>query len=197
MNQEVEPSPSNVAKQWATLEEVRQAIDSLDPSDHAKLTLISRTFARRRLRGDVVEPRDLLQEAVWKTLDGRRHWNKKITMIKHLDRVMESDSSHIAEHRAATQTESISDNPDASICPPGQSSHVATGEEVEDLFDLFVDDEAACDLLRLKGEGMQASEIQGRLGLSKTQYQTVTKRIRRRVVQHLLLRENTNYGTKS
>ncbi len=58
-------------------------------------------------------------------------------------------------------------------------------EQIEDILALFADDNMARDLLILKGQGLSAVEIQSELGIEKTQYDSVTKRIRRHYIQHL------------
>ncbi len=171
---------------YATPQEARDAIESLGAPDYAKLMLIARYFARTRLRGTVIEPADLLQGAIMKTLDGRRRWSKKVSVIKHLDRSMESDSGHIAEQRIAHNTEPLPDHelePAAPFDDP--MNRLSAKEQFKDMLDLFADDKVARDLLFLKSQGLSAAEIQRELGMGKTQYETVTKRIRRHYVQHL------------
>lgn len=175
-----------MSQEVATPQEARHAIESLGPSDYAKLVLIARSFARTRLQGTVVEPVDLLHDAIVKTLDGRRRWNKNVTIIKHLDRIMESDSGHVAEHRVAHGAERL---PDGELEPAAQltdpMTRLSAVEELEDLLDLFANDKMALNLLLLKSHGLSAFEIQRELGIGKTQYETATKRIRRHFAQHL------------
>ena len=80
------------SRQYATTEEVHDAIQHLQDSDFVKLMIIARSFTKRRLYGAVVGADDLLQEAIAKTLAGRRRWNRDVSIVRHLDRVMESDS---------------------------------------------------------------------------------------------------------
>lgn len=187
MVQEVETEPTDWGKQYATPQEARRAIESLGSADYAKLNLIARSFARSRLQGTVVEPADLLHDAIMKTLDGRRRWNKSVTIIKHLDRIMESDSGHIVEHRVAYGPEPL---PEGELGPADQlpdpiTRLSAVEEQLETLFDLFADDKTALDLLFLKSQGLSASDIKRKLGIGKTQYETATKRIRRHLAQCL------------
>lgn len=166
--------------------EVRAAIEGLSDQHYAKLMLVARGFARARIRGSVVEPEDLLQEAITKTLDGRRTWNLTVSILRHLDRVMESDAGHIAERQAAHAPGPIQVGADeAAATIPDASVRLAARNKLDDLLSLFVADEQALKMIRLKGEGFSASEIQQQLGVSKRHYDTVTKRIRRRVAKHL------------
>ena len=54
-------------------------------------------------------------------------------------------------------------------------------ETLDNVVAFFADDERALQLIHLKGKDFSASEIQRKLGMSKTEYDTVTKRIRRRI----------------
>ena len=85
--------------EYVSPEETRYAITFLSAADHIRLVLIARALTVQRLRGSILEADDLLQDALKKTLEGRRRWRKGVTLVRHLDRVMESDSSHEAERR--------------------------------------------------------------------------------------------------
>ncbi len=178
---------TDTEKQYATPQEVRDAIESLRPSDHAKLILIARSFCRTRVAGTVIEPSDLLHEAIPKTLEGRRRWSKEVSIIKHLDRVMESDSGHITEQSIAHGTESLEDcevEPASPLFDP--LIRLSVYEQFNEMLDLFKNDKMARDLLLLKSQEFSASEIQRKLGIEKVEYETITKRIRRHYAQHLL-----------
>ena len=171
-------------EQYATSQEARTAIEQLQNTDYTKLMLIARSFAIR-LRGTVANPEDLLHEAILKTLDGRRRWRRSVSILKHLDRVMESDSSHMAKKRVAHGTSQLLEGqaePQARL--PGPETRLTAVDELDELLALFTEDKTALELLHLKGNGLSASVIQRELGMGKTQYDTVTKRIRRRLVKH-------------
>ena len=87
--------PELLSKEFASLAETRASIEGLSSHDYTRLILIAEFFARRRTQGSIVEAEDLLHDAVLKTLDGRRRWKRSVSMLKHLDRVMESDSGHV------------------------------------------------------------------------------------------------------
>ena len=170
---------------FATPRQAQEAIANLRPTDHAKLMLIARGFVRSRLQGMSVDPEDLLQEAVVKTLDGRRRWNLTVTIIKHLDRVMESDSGHIAQKRLAHGITALPDNhAEPAAQRPSPEDQLRVLDELDSVFALFADDPSALALLRLRGNGLPASDIQRDLGMGKTEYETVNKRIRRRLVKY-------------
>ena len=174
---------------YATREEAHHAIHDLQKSDSAKLMLIARSFARkRRLNAADAEPDDLLHEAFTKTLDGRRRWSREVTIVRHLDRVMESDSGHLAERReldAKRVREYMYETaliPEPVSLEPSPEARVRNRDALDNVLTSFAGDEQALQLIRLKGDDLSASEIRCHLGMSKTEYDTVMKRIRRRVV---------------
>jgi RNA polymerase sigma-70 factor (ECF subfamily) len=186
MTSEARREPGDDDESFATAQEIRDAVESLQHPDYQKLMLIACSFARTRLRGTGVEPEDLIHDAIAKTLEGRRRWNRSVSILKHLDRVMESDAGHEAARRAAQDFRRLV-KPDAepSARQPRPEARLVALDEFDGLLALFVDDEAALGLLRLKARGFAASEIQRELGIQKTQYDTILKRIRRRVIKHV------------
>jgi DNA-directed RNA polymerase specialized sigma24 family protein len=186
MNPKRQETPDKEDRGVASEAEVRAAIEGLSKADNTKLMLIARGFARTRIRDSLVEAQDLLQEAIVKTLDGRRAWKRNVSILKHLDRVMESDAGHIAERRATQPSDIIPESADEPASPAADPSvQIVAQQELADLLGLFAGDEQALKVLNFKREGFSASEIQQELGISKTHYDTVTKRIRRSVARHL------------
>src|SRR5260370_32184909 len=90
------------SQQYATRVEVEEALGALADADYVKLIMIAALFcSKRRLALSVCEPKELLNQAVLKTLeceDGKR-WNKKVSMVRHLDRAMENISGHLVRER--------------------------------------------------------------------------------------------------
>lgn len=171
--------------QYATQEEALESIKSLSDADHVKLRSIAEYFAHRRLNGKIIEPRDLLQQAFMKTLTGDKRWRKKVPFIKHLDRCMENISGHIVEKYITNNTESLTDY-EYDVAAPFDNpvNRISAVEQIENTLDIFKDDKIARDLLELKSQGFSAVEIQRKLGIGKTQYETVTRRISRHITQY-------------
>lgn len=171
--------------QFATPQQARAAIEKLSDTDHAKLMLIAKGFVKTRLPDNLVSPEDLLHDAILKTLEGQRRWNRQVTIVRHLDRVMESDSGHEAGKRR-TRGQVLSESEAASVTHQSRPDHrLIVLEELDDALAPFADDQRALDLLHLKAEGYSPSEIQRELGMEKRQYDTTTRRIRRRILRHL------------
>ena len=172
-------------EQFATPQEVRSAIQNLQNADYSKLMIIAKHFAKYRLKGTVSEPGDLLHRAIVKTIDGRRHWNRQFSIVKHLDRVMESDSSHEAERAARDFSQRPKDNVELVDRQPSPEARLLSREALKDPLNLFAGDEIALKLLHLRSDDLSASEIQLALNIKKVEYDTVTRRIRRRVAKYL------------
>lgn len=166
----------------ATTSEVREAIKSLKPADYVRLMLLAKVFAKTRIRGTVVEPDDLVQDAIAKTLEGHRHWKKGVSILQHLGRVIESDSGHVAEKHASHGPIPIEEGSCEPVAhAPNPMAQMEAHQELEMLLEPFEEDETALQVLRLKSRGFSPSEIQRELGFGRTQYETVLKRIRRRL----------------
>lgn len=183
-----EPTPHIEEDHFATIGDARLAVERLTDGNYATLLAIAAGFCRTRLRGgNVVQPEDLLHDAISKTLDGERRWNREVSILKHLDRTMESDSGHIAAQRSKWPMRPLptADADELAAGHPAVDSRLEARDEFERALDLFVDDKDALDLLRLKARGYAASEIQRELGIGKMQYETTTTRIRRHLAKHL------------
>src|SRR5258706_4994619 len=90
------PATADEAGHYASAEEVEVAVLGLTNDDHAKLLLIARSFCKNsRLYTSVMEPEELLAEAFAKTLQVEKKWNKRISIVRHLDRAMENISGHL------------------------------------------------------------------------------------------------------
>ena len=99
---------------------------------------------------------------------------------------MESDSGHLAAQHVTHATDPIDDCPVVPACQGVLPvTRISAIEQINDVLALFAEDKMARDLLVLKSEGFLASEIQKELGIDKTQYETITKRIRRRCIHCL------------
>jgi len=138
-----------------------------------------------------MEPEELLAEAVARTLQMDRKWNKRVTLIKHLDRAMESISSHVVRERTKIDGFPAGLEPSAEQRGPipiaeGADETLMRKEEVNAMLkQVFGDDTEAAHIFALRLEGFQAAEIQIKFELSQTQYDAVAKRIRRKIALHL------------
>ena len=174
------------ADEYASPDAASDAIQALTDSDHKKLMIIATSFwNRRRLQSRWAEPADLLHDAMLLTLQGKRRWRRgKVDVLHHLDRTMESLSGHLArkgetDNRAR---EAIKANSTASTKATGIQSQISAREELGFILALFSDDQTALSALELRAAGYSASEIRAKLGIGCTAYETICRRIRRKLV---------------
>ena len=164
------PNADDMDGQFATLAEANEGTRALQAPEHAKLLVIARYHARQRLRGTVVEPEDLLHEAITKTLEGTRRWNRRVSMVKHLDRAMESAAGHEIEKRAIRREDALDGSEPELAVPPTCETQMVLAEEAEEALEWFSGDDVALAVLKLKGDGFVASAIREELGMRKEEY---------------------------
>jgi DNA-directed RNA polymerase specialized sigma24 family protein len=179
----------------ASAPNVYRAIESLTPAELLKI----REFAVWRIKGlgrksNGRDHEDLMQEAVTRTVAGDRHWNEgSVSFAVHLLGAMRSISTHWAAQAAEDVHLSGSEldraapdergNPVDRVAAPagGPEAQLVIKEELAAIERLFVDDPAALRVLECVRSGLSGPETQETTGYSKTEYETVMKRIRRRV----------------
>ena len=180
-------------EEYATREEVIEAIRGLTDEDHQKLALISRFWHRQRqLIRLGLDPLEVLSEAYESTLAGLRRWRKaRVTLVQHLDQSMRSISGHHLE-KAQTVTaakEEARGVARVSERSPSESAVEARAEariEIEAIRTAFTDDPGALRVLECRADGETAEEIQGELSLTKTEYETINRRILRKFTKYSL-----------
>jgi RNA polymerase sigma factor (sigma-70 family) len=173
-----EDRPVEENEQRATIEEACEAIRCLTAADHAKLMIIARIFAYRRTQGSVIEAEDLLHEAIVRTATGDKKWNRKVSIVKHLDRAMENLSGHAVKKARRTESFEAGGFDLATESEPIDSQMIVN-EQLETVLPRLEKDEVALQVLRLKADDFSPSEIQAKLGISEREYETVSRRIRR------------------
>jgi hypothetical protein len=175
-------------QQYATRVEVEDGLHALTDADYTKLMMIAAFFCRQRLLTlSVCEPKELLNQAVLKTLEceeGKR-WNKKISMVRHLDRAMENISGHLVRERMKIVAFPDGLKPEKDDARVYQAADASTEmAKVSALLKLvFGDDNQAKEVFVFREEGFRPSEIQARLGISAQEYETVNRRILRKISQ--------------
>lgn len=183
----------------ATEAAVRAAMSELDRDDHAraKLALAAELILQRHPRLAHISPRDLIQEALLRTLEARRKWRPaNIDFLGHVIGAMRSIASAATKSAAkrtvqAEPLEVISDDGETwEVVPPEPAPSVEdaliAGEEraIDEARldalrqELAKDSEAMAVYERLR-EGMPKRDIHVALGLSDKQFWTVDRRLSR------------------
>jgi hypothetical protein len=188
--------PQDRPERYASIAEVRQAINSLSDMDHVKLMMVAQYFCnQRRLRRERLEPQELLNEAIKRTLNGERKWRKgAVGIVRHLDRTMESISGHaisdvVAEFdlkRAVFNEEfDTRKNVPRSLGKPQAEIRMLALEQLQEIKALFDDEPIALSVLHARAEGKNESEIMTQLGIDKRQYEAVRKKIERKMASYI------------
>ena len=183
MAAESDPMIDDENKYYAASAEARAEIEALSDLDHAKLVVIARYFHKVRLTHTVHSAEDLLQEAIVRTLSGHRRWRRGVTMLKHLDRTMESISGNLNLEDRMPRANFVTAEMEEESIPLDE--YLARKEELAEVKTWFSKDPLALNLLIQKAVGMTPSEIQENLGIGSTEYETVLRRIRRTLARQI------------
>jgi RNA polymerase sigma-70 factor (ECF subfamily) len=159
-----------------------------------------KTIARLHARGLPPDMgwEDLLQEALTRVLTGARRIPEQIAPVAFVAGVMRSLRS---EHwrRAGMRARYVASDYRAyrtregalrDTAPDPERSLIAI-EELKAIERLFAGDAVVLGIIDALGEGLPAEQIRAKLGLSKTDYDSARKRMRR-----CLLREGLTCGPK-
>jgi len=163
------------------------ALELVSEMDLLRLKTIARLHARG-LPPDVGWE-DLLQEAVTRVLIGARREPRGVPMVAFLAGIMRSLRS---EHwrrfsgrarsleRAAGYPRRLPTREAAlrDTAPDPERALIAV-EQLEAIAKLFVDDPVVLGIIEALSEGLTAEQIRARLALSKTDYDSARKRLRR------------------
>lgn len=163
---------------------MEEGLAALDESDHAKLAMIAASFCKERhLAPSVMEPKELLSEAVLRTLqceEGKR-WSKRVSLVKHLDRAMENISGHLVKQRVKIIPFDDGLKPDESdFLTPSHEDVLIEADVIPSMLrSLFGDDLQARSVFAMRMEGLRPGEIQNKLNLKTKEYETINRRILR------------------
>jgi len=176
-------------------DEVEEAVKRLSRPQLLRLE----NYAKKRIRGlgranEGRDHNDLMQEAITRTLTGQRHWNKSVTFVVHLFGVIQSISNHWGEQfdpeSAQLESEITRTSPegkdsfhlhDAPSTLPNAEHVLSAKQEIERIESLFAKDQKALDVIGGWRSEMTGPEIQEVLEISKTEYETIARKIRRNV----------------
>ena len=175
------------------------ALELVTEMDLLRLKSIARLHARG-LPPDVAWD-DLLQEAITRVLTGKRVQPEGVQMVAFLGGIMRSlRADHIrrARHGLGRDdphwlNQSREDVFELELLDPGADPERAliVTEELEKIRQLFADDAIALLIIDGLAEGLAAEQIRARNGISRTEYDSARKRMRR-----CLLREGLTCGIK-
>jgi DNA-directed RNA polymerase specialized sigma24 family protein len=166
------------------------ALELVSQMDLLRLKSIARLHARG-LPPDVTWD-DLLQEAITRVLVGSRQQPEGVTMVAFLAGVMRSLRT---DHWRRARRESAGDGPlridherdeSSAALPdpaPGPERAVSARQALITIQRLFAADPAASKIIAGLGEGLSAEQIRTATGLSRTEYDSARKRMRRALLR--------------
>jgi RNA polymerase sigma-70 factor (ECF subfamily) len=167
------------------------ALQLVTHCDLLRLKVIARLHGRS-LPPDVSWA-DLLQEAVARVLDGSRAIPPGVPAVAFLAGVMRSiKAEHWRRRRRATEQQSAwvsqyphsgPDSTEASDPLPDPERWLIASQQLEAIGALFATDAVALQIIAGLGDGLTAEEIRQTLGLSKTDYDSARKRMRRALIR--------------
>jgi hypothetical protein len=137
------------------------------------------------------DERDLLSEAVIATATGKRVWAEDVSLLTHLLGAVRSISSSWRAKRGEEYLESElartgAESPfERILTTENPESILMAKERAEQVNRLFENDWIASHVIRLLAGGYTSKEVRDNVGLTATEYSTVTKRIRRKVEREL------------
>lgn len=161
------------------------ALKLVTEMDLLRLKTIARLYARG-LPPDMGWE-DLLQEALTRVLTGARRVPERIAPVAFIAGVMRSlRSEHWRRAGEARVRYAASDyrtyrmrEPALKETAPDPERSAIAIEELEAIERLFADDPAVLGIIHALGEGLTAEQIRVTLGLSRTDYDSARKRLRR------------------
>jgi DNA-directed RNA polymerase specialized sigma24 family protein len=126
---------------------------------------------------------DLLQEAFARLLDGTRQRPSDVAIVPFIAGVMRSlrsDYWRRAKREARSRNDVNEHSASDSLTP--ERCAIAR-QELEQIDALFVDDRGARRIIAALAEGLSPSEIRRSLGVSRTEYESIRKRMRRALLR--------------
>jgi DNA-directed RNA polymerase specialized sigma24 family protein len=182
------PRNATPAEEYASDEEVIGAIGSLSSADNLRISRVSafRAAALAAL-GLGMSAEDLMQEAIMRTIKGDRRWRKSVRFVSHLTKTIRSLSSHAPDELRGgivlpATSEDFGGRLDGVVLTsglPDAERAAAASEQLGQIIDRFKNDAEVLLVLERLASGMAGPEVQTDLGITQTQYETITTRLRR------------------
>ena len=176
----------------ASVEESAAAAAALTDDNILELYLYGE-FRIARI-GKAADDRDhfaLLSEALNRTLEGKRVWNKKHSFIQHLKNTMQSISGHWVEKfvtelegraKVRSDIDSRTDLGDKAPAPENFSPFGDDDERITAVRKLFAGDAEASVIVGAWEDGLKGPEIKEILGFDEKAYRTKVRWIQRTLI---------------
>jgi DNA-directed RNA polymerase specialized sigma24 family protein len=166
-------------------------LDIVSKMELLRLKTIARAYARG-LPPDVAWD-DLLQEALTRIILGARRQPEGVTMVAFVAGIMRSlKSEHwrrvskrlgVGKAARIDRIGNESREMDLHDPAPGPERWLCAQQELKVIERLFADDLVALKIIAGLGQGLSAEQIRDVIGISKTDYDSARKRIRRTLIR--------------
>lgn len=179
-----------IERNFASQREIASALTSLSDADLLRLELFAKF---RAVACPWLDWQDLINETFERCLSGSRRWPSDISFLVFLRETIRSIASEEirshAERPVVTESDlprNALDEPSIEIDQypdgrPGQDRAVLATQLVEDLLAKFEGDEQAKAIMEGLALGLSPSEVCQRAKITRTQYASAQRRIRRRL----------------
>jgi len=150
---------------------------SVSEADLLRLKALARLHARGLPGG--IEWSDLFHEALARVLEGKRRKPENVEMVPFVAEVMRSIRN---EHWRRAQRE-VPGAMDTIVSQENPERRLAAAQALAALDRLFADDKLALQIMAGLGVGLTPEEIRQRYGMTPTEYDSVRKRMRRKLLR--------------
>jgi DNA-directed RNA polymerase specialized sigma24 family protein len=184
------PIPPLVDKRILRPAQAALALELVSKLDLLRLKTIARIYARGLPPVGVWE--DLLQEAITRVLTGSRRRPEGLTMVAFVAGILRSLRAHYwrrARRQPRDNKLRIQQQGEESFAldlvdpTPGPERALEARQQLALIKLLFADDPTALKIIDGLGEGLSAEQIRRSAGLSKTDYDSARRRMRRTVLR--------------
>jgi DNA-directed RNA polymerase specialized sigma24 family protein len=184
------PIPPLVDKRILRPAQAALALELISRLDLLRLKTIARIYARGLLPDGVWE--DLLQEAITRVLTGSRRQPEGLTMVAFVAGILRSLRAHYwrrARREPRDDKLRIDHRGEESFAldladpTPGPERALEARQQLTLIKLLFADDPTALKIIDGLGDGLSAEQIRRSAGLSKTDYDSARRRMRRTVLR--------------
>ena len=184
-------STASESRECFSVNEVREMLNVEYSKNRYKLLKMARWYCRKLKK---IEPEDLIHETSKRFLEGIRTWKKGSNFFQTFKGAMRSIADQEYQNEKKTISESgIKKDEEYSIYENTPDQNRNQEEEIiykqdqtgfkEKAINLLRDDKVAQDLLDLHLEGYTRKEIMEKLQMKDRQYNTVYKKIFRRITK--------------
>ena len=178
-----------------SLEEITATIEAFKDTDWLRLKQAARYFSYNGRSGR--DWADLQNEALVRTLDGRRKCPRNISVLTFLGNVIRSiasESDELDKALRSDELEAAEETVTGAIALKAPTDPLASTFDAKRLFkeavDLFEGDTVAQTLFEGDVDGMEGQELRALVGLTQTEFDSKRRHVRRRLNAHFAGRQS-------